>query len=188
MGREILQLIRDIRGIPFLTGRSIHNASRRIPRRLCGSRPMHKNLVDLSPRAGQHKYKSLAAPCDPCVKVLEIVYSDDCTGFATSPQDMAHMYNTFSHGCWSTGGSSQCKKIKMCRAEPKNGTLDYVDGEVETMQDMFTLQKSDLKMIGIPLIPREIPKEPTLKFAKCLSILQGISHVCNPPLYSDCAS
>ena len=33
--------------------------------------------------------------------------------------------------------------------------------------------KLDLKMTGIPLIPGEIPKEPTLKFAKCLSILQG---------------
>ena len=58
--------------------------------------------------------------------------------------------------------------------KPKNGTLEYVHGEVETMQDMFTLQKSKLKMTGIPLIPGEIPKEPTLKSAKCLSTLQGI--------------
>ena len=38
---------------------------------------------------------------------------------------------------------------------------------------MFTLQKFDLKMSGIPLIRGEIPKEPTLKFAKSLCILQG---------------
>ena len=48
----------------------------------------------------------------------------------------------------------------MYGAEPKSGTLQYVDGEVETMQDMFTLQNSDLKMTGSPLIPREIPKNP----------------------------
>ena len=132
-----------------------------------------KNPTDLSPRAEQHKCKSLAGPSDPLIKVLEIVYSDDRRGFATTLQDMAHMYNTYSQGCWSTGGSSQCKKIKMYGAEPHNGTLVYVDGEVETMQDRFSLQKSDLKMTGIPLIPREIPKEPLLKFIKRLSILQG---------------
>ena len=127
----------------------------------------------MGPRSEQHKYRSLAAPWNPYIQVLEIVYSNDHRGFATSPQDMAHMYNTFSHGCWSTGGSSQCKKIKMYRAEPKNGTLEYMDGEVETMRDMFTLQKSDLKMTGIPLNRGEIPKEPTLKFAQRLSVLQG---------------
>ena len=59
----------------------------------------HKNPADHSPRAEQHTYKSVAAPWDPCVKVLEIVYSDDRRGFATSPQDMAHVHNTFSHSC-----------------------------------------------------------------------------------------
>ena len=72
------------------------------------------------------------------------MYNADRRGFATTLQDMAHMYNTFNQGCWSTGGSSQCKKIKMYGAEPKNGTLEYVDGELEMMQDIFTLQKSDL--------------------------------------------
>ena len=61
----------------------------------------------------------------------------------------------------------------MYGAKPQNGTLVYVNGEVETMQDQFSLQKSDLKMIGIPLIPGEIPKESLLKFTKRLSILQG---------------
>ena len=41
------------------------------------------------------------------------------------------------------------------------------------MQDVFTRQTSDLKMTGIPLILGEILKEPLLKFAKRLSILQG---------------
>ena len=78
----------------------------------------HKNPADLSPRAAQYMYKSLAAPWDPSVKALEIVYNDDRRGFATSPQDMAHMYNTFNHGCWWTRGSSQYK-IKMYGAEPR---------------------------------------------------------------------
>ena len=133
----------------------------------------HKNPTDLTPPAEQHTFKSLPAPWDPLVKVLEIVYSDGRRGFAATPEDMAHMYNTYSQGCWLTGGSSQCKKIKMYGAEPQNGTLVYVDGEVETMQDRFLLRKSDLKMTGIPLIPGETPKEPLLKFAKRLSILQG---------------
>ena len=60
----------------------------------------------------------------------------------------------------------------MYGAEPKKGTLEYIDGEVETMHDVFTLQKSDLKMSGIPLILGEISKEPILKFAKGVSILQ----------------
>ena len=67
--------------------------------------------------------------------------------------------------------------------EPKNGTLVYVDGEVKTMQDMLTIPNFVLKMTGIPLILGKIPKEPTLKFAKRLSILQG-THNCNPPLHS----
>ena len=83
----------------------------------------HNNPLDPAPRPEQHKYKSLAAPWDPYIKVLEIVYNDDHKGFATSPQDMAHMYNTFSHGCWSTGGSPQCKKIKMYGAEPTRCVL-----------------------------------------------------------------
>ena len=57
-----------------------------------------KNSTDLSPRAEQHKFKSLAAPWDPLIKVPEIVYSDDRSGFATTSQDMAHMYNTYSQG------------------------------------------------------------------------------------------
>ena len=61
----------------------------------------------------------------------------------------------------------------MYSAQTKNGTLEYVNGEVETMQDIFTLKKSNLKMTGIPLIPAEIPKEHNLKFAKRLSILHG---------------
>ena len=93
----------------------------------------HKNPTDLAPCSEQHKYKNLAAPWDPLIKVLEIVYSDDRRGFATSLQDMAHMYNTFSQGCWSIGGSSRCKKTKMYGGEPKKGTLEYMDGEVETM-------------------------------------------------------
>ena len=64
-----------------------------------GALLQHKNPADLSPHSEQHKYKSVAAPWDPHIKVLEIVYSDDCRGFATSLQDMAHMYNTFSQGC-----------------------------------------------------------------------------------------
>ena len=100
MGREILQLLRDIYDIPLQIGRSIHNASWKTPRRLYGSRPIrhhnvcllqisssitllqHKNPADLSPCAEQHTYKSLAAPWDPSIKVLEIVYSDDRRGSA----------------------------------------------------------------------------------------------------------
>ena len=48
----------------------------------------------------------------------------------------------------------------MYGAEPKNGIVEYVDGEVETMQDMFTLQKYDLKMTGIPLSRRKSPENP----------------------------
>ena len=133
----------------------------------------HKNPTDLTPRAEQHKVKSLPAPWDLLIKLLEIVDSDDRRGFATNPEDMAHMYNTYSQGYWLTGGSSQCKKMKMYRAKPQNGTLVYVDGEMETMHDRFRLQKANFKMAGIPLIPGETPKEPLLKFAKHLSILQA---------------
>ena len=134
----------------------------------------HKKTADLSSRAEQHTYNCLDAPWDPSIKVLQIVYSDDRRGTATSPQDMAHMYNAFSHGYCSTGGSSQCKKRKMYGARPRNSTLEYIDGDVETMRDMFTLQKFDLKMTGIPPTPGEIPREPILKFTTRLSTLQGI--------------
>ena len=59
----------------------------------------HKNPTDPSPRAEQHKFKSLLAPWDPLIKVLEIVCSDGRRGFATTLQDMAHMYNTYNQGC-----------------------------------------------------------------------------------------
>ena len=59
----------------------------------------HKNPANLSPRAEQYKYKSLAAPWDPYIKVPQIVYSYDRKSFATGPQDGAYMYNAFSHGC-----------------------------------------------------------------------------------------
>ena len=50
------------------------------------------------------------------------------------------------------------------------------------MQDIFTVQQSNLKMTGIPLIPGELPGKPILNFAKRLSTLQGTLATLQPSL------
>ena len=84
------------------------------------------------------------------------------------------MFHVFSQGCWSSGGSSKCKKVKIFGVEPKNSReLRYIEDTVDTMQDKFNLQCSGLKMTGIPLIPNEQPQTAIEKFATRLKVLQG---------------
>ena len=133
-----------------------------------------RNPSDLSSRAPEHAFKCLPAPWNSSIKVLEIVYSDDRRGFTSTLEDAAHMFHVFSQGCWSTGGSSQCKKVQIFGVEPKNPReLKYIEDTVDTMQDKFNLQCSGLKMTGIPLMPNEQPQTAIDKFTTRLKVLQG---------------
>ena len=58
-----------------------------------------RNPSDLSSRAPEHAFKCLPAPWNSSIKVLEIVYSDDRTGFTSTLEDAAHMFHVFSQGC-----------------------------------------------------------------------------------------